>query len=275
MLDPERIVLDEMMSVADVELVPQVRALLGAFLFTGDAVEKRVGVLTGGERSRLALAKLLLAADELPAARRADESPRPRPPRRSCSRRSRRTRARSSSSRTTATSSTSCRRGHRGRRRPRRPLSRQLRGLRARQGRRGRPHLRPAAEPAPGADAGRRGRIGLGLSGVRGAPWPPRMPCPRGRPDRPAGGPEWASPTCRWSGIGRNSMVSAARFNRRRSSVRATASSRVSRTASIPTSVWRLVAPMRELHDQAFLPLESRAPRPRVADRWIGRALRG
>ena len=60
MLDPGRTALEEMMSVADVETAPHVRALLGAFLFSGDAVEKRAGVLSGGERSRLALAKLLL-----------------------------------------------------------------------------------------------------------------------------------------------------------------------------------------------------------------------
>jgi len=60
MLDPGRTALEEMMSVADVETAPHVRKLLGAFLFSGDAVEKRAGVLSGGERSRLALAKLLL-----------------------------------------------------------------------------------------------------------------------------------------------------------------------------------------------------------------------
>jgi ATP-binding cassette subfamily F protein 3 len=60
MLDPARTVLAEVMSVATMETAPHVRALLGAFLFSGDAVEKRVGVLSGGERSRLALAKILL-----------------------------------------------------------------------------------------------------------------------------------------------------------------------------------------------------------------------
>src|SRR5215831_5828328 len=59
-LDMTRSALDEVMSVATMETAPHVRGLLGAFLFSRDAVEKRVGVLSGGERSRLALAKLLL-----------------------------------------------------------------------------------------------------------------------------------------------------------------------------------------------------------------------
>jgi len=59
-LDGEKTVLEEMTAVAPTELMPRVRDLLGAFLFSGDAVEKRVRVLSGGERNRLALAKLLV-----------------------------------------------------------------------------------------------------------------------------------------------------------------------------------------------------------------------
>ena len=59
-LDPTKTVLEEMMAVTPVEMVPRVRDLLGAFLFSGDAVDKPVRVLSGGERNRLALAKLLI-----------------------------------------------------------------------------------------------------------------------------------------------------------------------------------------------------------------------
>ena len=59
-LDPDRSVLELATAAAPSELVPQVRSLLGAFLFSGDAVDKKVRVLSGGERNRLALSLLLL-----------------------------------------------------------------------------------------------------------------------------------------------------------------------------------------------------------------------
>ena len=59
-LDASRTVLEEITAAAPFEMVPKVRDILGAFLFSGDDVQKRVGVLSGGERNRLALAILLL-----------------------------------------------------------------------------------------------------------------------------------------------------------------------------------------------------------------------
>lgn len=59
-LNPKNSVLEELGAVADVETQPRLRAILGAFLFSGDDVEKPVAVLSGGEKSRLALAKMLL-----------------------------------------------------------------------------------------------------------------------------------------------------------------------------------------------------------------------
>ena len=64
-LNESNTVLQEIDSVAPSWTSSQERSLLGAFLFTGDDVEKRVGVLSGGERARLALAKMLVAPEAL------------------------------------------------------------------------------------------------------------------------------------------------------------------------------------------------------------------
>jgi ATP-binding cassette subfamily F protein 3 len=59
-LDPTATVLEEVERVAPAAARTRLRTLLGAFLFTGDAVEKKVAVLSGGEKARLALAKMLV-----------------------------------------------------------------------------------------------------------------------------------------------------------------------------------------------------------------------
>jgi ATP-binding cassette subfamily F protein 3 len=53
-------VLQTMEQEAPAEMRPRVRAILGAFMFSGEDAEKKVSVLSGGERARLALACLLL-----------------------------------------------------------------------------------------------------------------------------------------------------------------------------------------------------------------------
>ena len=59
-LDGNKTVLDTMIDAANEKNRSKVRDILGSFLFRGDEVEKYVRVLSGGERNRLALAKLML-----------------------------------------------------------------------------------------------------------------------------------------------------------------------------------------------------------------------
>jgi ATP-binding cassette subfamily F protein 3 len=60
LLHPGNTVFEEISSIATDESQTELRTLLGTFLFSGEDVEKRVSVLSGGEKSRLVLAKMLL-----------------------------------------------------------------------------------------------------------------------------------------------------------------------------------------------------------------------
>jgi ATP-binding cassette subfamily F protein 3 len=60
LLRPENTVFEELLSIATGESQTELRTLLGTFLFSGDEIEKKVSVLSGGEKSRLVLAKMLL-----------------------------------------------------------------------------------------------------------------------------------------------------------------------------------------------------------------------
>jgi ATPase subunit of ABC transporter with duplicated ATPase domains len=60
-LDGERTVLDNMRSAAPDLPEGELRGILGSFLFSGDAVAKPAGVLSGGEKTRLALALLVVS----------------------------------------------------------------------------------------------------------------------------------------------------------------------------------------------------------------------
>jgi len=65
LLDENKTVLQTIDDIAKGDIRTKIRDMLGAFLFRGDEVEKKVRVLSGGERSRLALVKLLLEPSNL------------------------------------------------------------------------------------------------------------------------------------------------------------------------------------------------------------------
>jgi ATP-binding cassette subfamily F protein 3 len=64
-LDRRRTILEELRTLVPDKSQGWVRAVLGAFLFSGDDVDKPIGVLSGGERARVALARLLLKPSNL------------------------------------------------------------------------------------------------------------------------------------------------------------------------------------------------------------------
>ena len=61
-LDPDLTVYETLAAGSPNDMVPAIRNILGGFLFSGDDVYKKAGVLSGGERTRLAVARMLLRA---------------------------------------------------------------------------------------------------------------------------------------------------------------------------------------------------------------------
>jgi len=59
-LEPSRTVYQTMEADSPIGMVPMIRNILGGFLFAGDDIYKKAGVLSGGERTRLAVARMLL-----------------------------------------------------------------------------------------------------------------------------------------------------------------------------------------------------------------------
>lgn len=64
-LDPDKTVFKTIDDIAVGDIRPRIKGILGGFLFSGDDIEKKVKVLSGGEKSRLSLAKLLLTPANL------------------------------------------------------------------------------------------------------------------------------------------------------------------------------------------------------------------
>jgi len=64
-LDPEKTVFQTIDDIAVGDIRPRIKGILGGFLFSGDDIEKKVKVLSGGEKSRLSIARLLLTPANL------------------------------------------------------------------------------------------------------------------------------------------------------------------------------------------------------------------
>jgi ATP-binding cassette subfamily F protein 3 len=64
-LDPTLTVYEALASGSPLHMVPAIRNILGGFLFSGDDIQKKCGVLSGGERTRLAVARMLLRPSNL------------------------------------------------------------------------------------------------------------------------------------------------------------------------------------------------------------------
>jgi ATP-binding cassette subfamily F protein 3 len=65
MLDPRKRIVEEVSQVVPNETIGFVRGVCGAFLFSGDDVDKSIGILSGGEKARVSLAKLLVKPGNL------------------------------------------------------------------------------------------------------------------------------------------------------------------------------------------------------------------
>ena len=65
MLNLDKTVYETIDDIAQGDIRPKIRNILGSFLFSDDDIDKRVRVLSGGEKARLALAKLLLTPSNL------------------------------------------------------------------------------------------------------------------------------------------------------------------------------------------------------------------
>lgn len=65
MLDPKLTVFETIDNIAVGDIRTKIKSILGAFLFQGDDIDKKVSILSGGEKSRLALVKLLMTPTNL------------------------------------------------------------------------------------------------------------------------------------------------------------------------------------------------------------------